>query len=501
MEALHAIKQKEPHKRSKRGCLQCRKRRKKCPEDYQELSNGYWACSACETRGQKCKLPSRITSQQQRPQGSGTSSIIHDSATSSHTPKSTQLVNNVSSFQRQSVSTEASDVEHSWLDTFLEEFMALTEPSLPTIAPATSPRSAFDLLSFAISQQSNTGNERNCSDQAIERMIRSDDLDDLLIKSAHVYDTFLCAIIDTSTMAGNASLIDHLMDITRSNNVCKASMVSCCLAYTDVIERERQNPRGPSRFVQYLLKGTKKANSSATASTTTIPSRQVSQWLKYATDGFHRSKSTMSLAAKLLTLLNLRFACICFLGAKDASALANDIHIVLSEVRIDMAYLRSTARKGTPLSVIIQALAFANIMDAASMKGVRAAISNETTEKAAALEVDLAINPRADLNMVTVLSIDLVECIKRISDLSADISEGHLHLPIDIEAKSEEIKMLILVSISIKVCACVKEITNNLYSITFSYNSKVRWTCQRMSVNQMHVFAAFCYKNYGDRLF
>jgi hypothetical protein len=425
MDVVHLRKQSLPHKRSKKGCLQCRKRRKKCPEDYQQWSNGVWSCSACKARGQSCKLPTKrqtIDNVQQ----------INTTATPDSTPiNSTISVN------------EASTVEHSWLDTFLEEFMALTEPSLQNVAQppplnsAVTPASTstFDLLPFAVSQQ-------NRSESVIDRMIGSDDLDDLLIKSAHIYDTFLCAIFDTSKIAGNATLIDHLMEITRSNNICKASMVSCCLAYTDVIERERKNTRGPSRFVQYLLKGTKKAN----PSNSTIPSRQVHQWLKYATDGFHKIKSTMNLSAKLLTLLNLRFACICFLGAKEAYELANEIHSVLFELGVDIHYLRSTARKGTPLSLIIQALAYANIMDAASMKGVRPAILNETVNIASSLQSDLTTNPKADLKMVTLLSVDLIECIKRISDLSTDIFEGQ---PLNTEAKSEEIKKFIMVSLSI----------------------------------------------------
>lgn len=491
MDIVRGRKRNLPHKRSKKGCLSCRKRRKKCPEDYQQWSDGSWACSACEVRGQKCNLPLSKKGRQQQQQQQSTniitsqspsqldhvqqqnvsSSLLEDASNivygtehsvslnrpsdaviseSKQTPFSTHLANNDTSFyHRQSVSTETSAGEpdkNAWLDTFLEEFMALTEPSLqtivqPTLTPISSSSPALDLLSIAKSPKSNTRNEQNRPESVMDRMIRSDDLDDLLTKSAHIYDTFLCAIIDTSKIAGNASLIDHLMDITKSNNVCKASMVSCCLAYKDVIDRERQSPRGPSRFVQYLIKGSRKA-----PTISTIPSRQVHQWLKYATDGFHQSKLTMNLAAKLLTLLNLRFACICFSGARDAFALANDIHSVLCQLRVDVHYLRSTARKGTPLSVIIQALAFANIMDAATMKGVRPAILNESREMASALEVDLAVNPRADLKMVTVLSVELVDCIKRISDLSVDIAEGQLHHRSEIESKGEEIKQLIMVS-------------------------------------------------------
>lgn len=435
MDVVHLRKQSLPHKRSKKGCLQCRKRRKKCPEDYQQWSNGCWSCSACKARGHNCKLPTKrqpIDNVQQI----NTTTTPNRSSESSEISRSTPNNNTISN-------NATSTVEHSWLDTFLEEFMALTEPSLQNITqtPFTSsvtPTSTFDLLPFAVSPQ-----ETNRSESVIDRMIGSDDLDDLLIKSAHIYDTFLCAIFDTSKVAGNATLIDHLMEITRSNNICKASMVSCCLAYTDVIERERKNTRGPSRFVQYLLKGTKKAN----PTNSTIPSRQVHQWLKYATDGFHKIKSTMNLSAKLLTLLNLRFACICFLGAKEAYELANEIHSVLFELGVDIHYLRSTARKGTPLSLIIQALAYANIMDAASMKGVRPAIVNETVNIASSLQSDLTINPKADLKMVTLLSVDLIECIKRITDLSTDIFEGQI---LDTEAKSEEIKKFIVVSLSME---------------------------------------------------
>ncbi|PWN87637.1 hypothetical protein FA10DRAFT_268970 [Acaromyces ingoldii] len=389
---------------------------------------------------------------------------------------------------------------NSWLDSFFDEFMELTGPTMQQChgnssgggggggGSSSSTRThAFDAATMTTtgaspsqssdarpSPQSQTS-VRPWSDSVIDRTVRSDDLDELLVRWSPIYETYLCAIFDTSKPAGDAPLMDRLMDVTRTDNTCKASMVACCLAYRDVIERELQCARPPSRFVRYMLHGsgsdgggkgvgggsrarTKGGDSCQRCSchsswTEERPTHLASSashfahaWLRFAHDGFERTKAGMPIATKLLTLLNIRYASVCLLGARDSFALAPDIHAALTEVEVDIDYLYDTYKCGTTLSFMVQALAFANAMDAATIRGARSAIRDHAPASGSTvLSRDSAVNPLADYCYVTMLSVGLLECIKRISDLAADIDEGRVLLKADVDARSERIQDLIMV--------------------------------------------------------
>lgn len=310
-------------------------------------------------------------------------------------------------------------------------------------------------------------------DLAIDRTVRSDDLDELLVRWSPIYETYLCAIFDTSKQAGDKPLMDRLMEITRTHTTCKASMVACCLAYRDVIERELQPSasRPPSRFVKYMISS---GPSSLPASHSA--SHFAHAWLRFAHDGFVRDRAGMPIATRLLTLLNIRYASVCLLGARDSFALAPYIHEALTEVEVDVDYLYETYKCGTTLSFMVQALAYANAMDAATVRGARSAIRDHPRRVTAAaipshsttiLSRDSAVNPLADYCYVTMLSVGLLECIKRVSDLAADIDEGRVLLKTDVDARSSRIEDLIMVCLSLTLYhklnfACIK-LTQSCY--------------------------------------
>ena len=213
---------------------------------------------------------------------------------------------------------------------------------------------------------STLANRKGSTDWDIDHAIQFQDLDGLLRRCSKIYRVYMRAVVDASDPKGDAStqpLIDHLMDITRSCNVCKASMVAFCFAYRDLIVRESfSTSRPPSDFVRYLtfrgahLDGSGEAGARnhhpdsknscaeehAPAPSTAVPRSDkqtrsaagiARAWATHAIQGFRCFQGEMPLTARLLTLLNLRHTCVCMLGAKEAFALAPDIHATVSEER------------------------------------------------------------------------------------------------------------------------------------------------------------------------
>lgn len=451
-------------RRSKRGCLTCRARRKKCPEDIQLRSDGVEACSACYRRRDICR-------QAKRKKGDDEASVVDDSsssmrrmssASSPHSitvstpsaaavaagtllnfhsgpssvsgpapvsgamepadhlmqerslphpppppdsipadspssvlqtnfgftlPSTSSAMQNFLSppqshphqqqqhhpppFQDQSVTGGSSNGgDPAWLDNFFEEILNLTRPNADSALMTMSPvaTSSDQLLTgndaelFINSASTQNGGHNAPSrgaDWPIDRAVHFEDLDGLLNKCKHVYELYMCAIIDTSLPMGNGEttrpIMDHLMDITKSSNVCKASMVSCCLAYRNVVARQKSGEQAPSGFVKYLTRDrdrdrgqsySKVENAGLSGSNTPLDrrggtmamdevyaTRFARAWLTYALKEFRQQRS-MPLSARLLTLLNLRCACVCLLGAKESHGLALDIEAAVRKIEL-----------------------------------------------------------------------------------------------------------------------------------------------------------------------
>lgn len=152
----------------------------------------------------------------------------------------------------------------------------------------------------------------------------------------------------------------------------------------------------------------------------------------------------MPFAIHLYTLLNIRNATVCLLGAEAAKSLAQDIHEVLTELQVDVSYLLQTSTSGTILALAVQALTLANVMDCASLYRKRPAISNVIVSTV--LAQDALVNPHAEFRNVTTLSIDLVVSMKHIYDLACDVEEGKVSKGPELEARGVSIFEAIMVS-------------------------------------------------------
>lgn len=526
------------HKRSKRGCLTCRVRRKKCPEDFQSWPDGTSACSACYMRGQVCRVPASVAATKLKANSSMRGGLV-SSPTVQHTSPIRTSENGQSVPSPANVSNVAQELPNSsskgpqipqvyesshnwrsgettinsqagigpfsqpsWLDTFFDEFMNLTGPVMEqhTQCDDTSETSMVETLAdsvslFSTSSATPVSDNHHAlpasrhsvreilnpaskgthsfhqpksvlpwSDSIIDQTIRSDDLDELLVRWSPIYETYLCAIADVSTPTGHEpSLLGQLMDVTKSNTMCKASMVACCLAYRDVMLRELQSAKAPSRFVRYLVHGRRRPEEDlfdsertqdlSYASNSTNTSQFAHAWLRFALEGYRRQRTTMSISPRLLTLLNVRCAAVCILGASDSNKLAPDIAQELSDLEVSVEYLQSTSSSGTMLAFLVSALASANIMDTATIRGARTAIKDtginvESPSYAPAtiLKQDLEINPTTVYRYVSSLSMTLLLCMRQISELAADIESGSCLLKSDVEERSTDIQQKIVVS-------------------------------------------------------
>jgi hypothetical protein len=186
-------------------------------------------------------------------------------------------------------------------------------------------------------------------DWSLQRTIELQDLDDLLSRCGVIYERYIGALVDTSlpVAEGEADarpVLASLMEVTKSSSVSKASMVACCLAYRDVIAREKKDQA--SHFVRYLT-STSKSSAQARARNAAQSDEQYASlyagaWYEYALKELRRigSDGSISLAVRMLALLNLRYASVCLLGAKAAFDLAPDIERVVraapSDPRIDL---------------------------------------------------------------------------------------------------------------------------------------------------------------------
>lgn len=275
----------------------------------------------------------------------------------------------------------------SWLDRFFEEIVTLTEPadggglassrpqsqvmaglnnhsasSFPegihtnVVLQPSPPQPSFPSASMSMTTSLANGSSGNSAalnelhapsaramlpsqsvhmpDWSLQRAIELQDLDDLLGRCSVIYERYIGALVDTSLpiAEGEADarpVLASLMEVTTSSSVSKASMVACCLAYRDVIAREKQGQA--SHFVRYL---TSTSKSAAQSRARTAPqgdeqyaSLYAGAWYEYALRELRRigNDGSISLAARMLALLNLRYASVCLLGAKAAFDLAPDI--------------------------------------------------------------------------------------------------------------------------------------------------------------------------------
>lgn len=175
-------------------------------------------------------------------------------------------------------------------------------------------------------------------DWSLQRTIELQDLDDLLSRCGVIYERYIGALVDTSLPVADGEadarpVLASLMEVTKSSSVSKASMVACCLAYRDVIAREKKDQA--SHFVRYLTSTSKSSTQSrarqAAQSDEQYASLYAGAWYEYTLKELRRigSDGSISLAARMLALLNLRYASVCLLGAKAAFDLAPDVERVV----------------------------------------------------------------------------------------------------------------------------------------------------------------------------
>lgn len=116
----------------------------------------------------------------------------------------------------------------------------------------------------------------------------------------------------------------------------------------------------------------------------------------------------------------------------------------MKELQVDISFLQRTAKSGSIVAFLVQALAAANVMDAASVHGMRSQISNDPPTGPTLLTQDDGVKLR--FRYLSSFSVDLVLCLKHIQDLAADIEEGKVLGRAEVDARSKELQARILSS-------------------------------------------------------
>lgn len=130
-------------KRSRLGCLTCKSRRKKCPEDFamhQDLrKERRWGCSICVKRGLECRTSantrlSEHTNSEQRIAGH---IELSTSKPDVHLPKIHDSGPTGGHLQESDTSQFIPTSDSSWLDDFFREFVSLSDPMMHSATLAT----------------------------------------------------------------------------------------------------------------------------------------------------------------------------------------------------------------------------------------------------------------------------------------------------------------------------------------------------------------------------
>lgn len=126
--------------------------------------------------------------------------------------------------------------------------------------------------------------------------------------------------------SGQDDLTEALVAISRSSSACRASTVACCLAYHEIIRRERSRNAQSSLALAYRLMPEKmdddELHNEKDQSQTFIATSQGSkgsngerdelhpayQWYSYAVNQYQNASEFETLEQRLNTLLNLRWS-------------------------------------------------------------------------------------------------------------------------------------------------------------------------------------------------
>ena len=160
--------------RSRRGCLTCRRRKKKCPEDMVVRGDGLPSCSACHGRGERCEWASAGLGSDRAPVPPQEQPIsIHQTVPP---PLSPPLA---------LPSEDGALVDGFLLDDFFRDYVGLSETLLAGFDPSDSflsTPSSVASPAVATREQGRPASAAPRRSEGYDRIVRSDDLDGLLSK-------------------------------------------------------------------------------------------------------------------------------------------------------------------------------------------------------------------------------------------------------------------------------------------------------------------------------
>lgn len=302
--------------------------------------------------------------------------------------------------------------------------------------------------------------------QDYDRIVQSDELDSLLERYSPLYEKLWRAAFSVSQP--DNGLTRAILALSRASKSCRAATVASCLSYHHVMQRERAaNPRQSMGLSHFLLNesgqgaGMSQADlqtradpdgPEATAQAMQWPTAEervgmAYKWYQFAMEEYKRSGRMGTLEQRLATLLNLRWTIITLDGSNAGLFYMEEIRSLITEMGVTTGYMRHTARRGTVLTVLVQSVLATDVFESATKRYQRCALrpspSSLTTPasiqphatptstsdgglNSELLTRDLQRGPLYDYEFTSCLSEDVIECIMMVSNLDADIHEGHL---------------------------------------------------------------------------
>lgn len=396
----------------------------------------------------------------------------------------------------------------AWLNDFFKEFSNLSDPiyqdaiwlanNQPNVSNAEMPSqnasmpspSAWTTNTPAASAPSTTTKRLEVPSGRAEydRIVQSDELDDLLERYKPLYEKVWRATISVSEK--DDGLMRGIFTLSRASKACRAASVSACLSLHRLMQRERKLDRpscGMGLIHQLLeddVKGspaemiTTPANLEDKKGVKQIEGQEPTaedhmgmayKWYQFAADEYERSGSNDTMAERLATLLNLRYTIIALDGARAGLTYMEEIRKLLLELGVSTHYMRYTSYCGTIMGVMVQSTLLIDIFEAATKRHKRCAVrASPTTNSLSStpayggtpsssiatdsvtlstlnsemLAQDLQKGPLYEYEFLSCLSCDIIECLLHICNLDADIHEGLLS-PIVKKGRIEEVECMI----------------------------------------------------------